>query len=84
MIKEKKHARSTLRQYDENKSPKFDYWRTASVASIQYEAVEQEEFEEELFFKSKAARDAFHAYRSHEHEHKVKGDSDAIILSLVG
>ena len=32
-----------------------------------------------LFFH---ARDAFHPYRSHEHEHKTDGDSDGTILSL--
>ena len=83
VMKEQKHARSTLRQCGENNRPKFDYWRTASVASIQYDVAGQEEkFEEDLFFKSKAARDAFLAYRGHEHEHDKDGDSDATILSL--
>ena len=83
VVKEQKHARSTLRQYDKNKNPKFDYWRMAPISSIQYEVSEPEgEFEEDLFFKNKPARDAFLAYRSHEHENVAEGDSDATILSL--
>ena len=82
-MKEQKHARSTLRQYGENNRPKFDYWRTASVANIQYDiAGQEEEFEEHLFFKIKAARDSFLANRGHEHQHGKEGDSDATVLSL--
>ena len=83
VIKEQKHARSSLRKYDEKGDPNFAYWRMAPISSIQYEASENdEEFDEDFFFRSKAARDAFLAYRSHEHENKDEGDSDATILSL--
>ena len=82
VVKEQKHARSTLRQYDEHNTPKFDHWRMSPIASIQYAISELEDFEEDLFFKNKAAKAAYLAYRSHEHEHKEDGDSDATILSL--